>query len=447
MRRKLKGRLDNLGLAALFRLLGATGASGRLVVETAGGSFSLEIRGGRVQRPDVVLVREVGRCLDETSGSFNFDPQPSTGTLENGVSIGTFLDLCRRRVAPEKRHFASDVDVENLLTHELMVEKDTGKTKIHLLPTAAPENPLEDLVSELEDAAPEELLFAQVGVVTTDPRLWRGWIEREWRHRGWELKSLGMALEVPLGELDALVVHHHLAVTRVGREEDWLELLRRASGSRRSVPVIWIGPLGDPVWVARLVEAGASFLLPAPAGEGGEVWKRLQETVTRVVARLVRWGGRRGDGDGQPGSIELVEALVRGSGPGEKVGVLLQMASGALRSGAVFSVEETSIRCRAGFGFPLNAEATVLPRGIAFLEKVIRSEEALASVDADAAGARQLARVLGVERLPSGLVVIPLQGRGETAGLLVGERKDVPTEELEELVLIARRIGGAFLGS
>jgi hypothetical protein len=76
---------------------------------------------------------------------------------------------------------------------------------------------------------------------------------------------------------------------------------------------------------------------------------------------------------------------------------------------------------------------------------VIRGEESVGAVDPEAAGARQLARVLGVERLPAEMVVIPLAGREGTVGVLVGERKAGPAGDLEELVLLARRVGGALL--
>ncbi len=225
MRRKLKGRLENLGLTGLFRLLAATGASGHLEVETPEGAFSLEIRGGRVETPEAALVKRICRCLDRTSGGFCFEPQPAGKPLEGGVSLSAFLELCRGQSARDRKGFASDIDVDNLLAGEVSTVSGPRETRIHLLPAAVPEHPLEDLLSELEKAAPEELLFAQVGVVTADPRPWRGWIEREWRRRGWELKPLGMTLDLPLDRLDALVIHHRLTVTRVGRETQWLELL------------------------------------------------------------------------------------------------------------------------------------------------------------------------------------------------------------------------------
>jgi len=447
MRRRLKGSLENLGLAALFRLLGATGASGQLEVESPAGSFSLRMSRGRVEQPGNAAMGMICACLGQASGTFNFEPEDPPASLAESVALSSLPELCRQGSTSERKPFASDVDVENLLAEELNRGSAADDARIHLLPPAAPEHPLEDLLDELEEVAPEELLFAQVGVVTTDPRPWRGWMEREWRHRGWELVAFGTAPDVPLERLDGLVIHHRLSVTRVGHEDEWLELLHRATGGERPIPVVWVGPLGDPVWVARLVEAGASFLLPAPAGEGGETWRRFRETVTRVVARLLHTAPQSRGGAVGPASMELVEALVRGSDPGEKIGVLLQIASGTLRSGAVLSVEETSIRCRAGFGFPLSKAAVGLPRGIAFLERVIRGEEGVGAVDPEAAGARQLARVLGVERLPSGMVVIPLEGQGRTVGLLAGQRKPGPEADLEELVLLARRMGGALLGS
>jgi hypothetical protein len=110
-------------------------------------------------------------------------------------------------------------------------------------------------------------------------------------------------------------------------------------------------------------------------------------------------------------------------------------------------VEETAIRCRAGFGYPLDRDDTALPRGVGLLERVIRSGEALTEIEPVAGGALRLARVLGVAELPEATAVIPLGRGGAAAGLLVADREGGPLPDLAELILLAGRLGGVIVGA
>jgi len=316
---------------------------------------------------------------------------------------------------------------------------------IHLLGSDPPVNPLDDLLEGLADQAPEELLFAQVGVVAPDPRLWRGAVGNQWRRRGWEVRQIGKDVDVDLSDLDLLVVHQAVGVSRRGNEERWLDLVQRAQELEPSLPVVWAAPLGDPAWVHELVSAGVTFLLPVPPGEGGEVQSRFVEDLTLVVDRQLR-SLRLMSRPVLPAAVtELVDALLHEADSEQAVGVLLQLASGHLLRGAVLMVEETAIRCRAGFGYPLARGTHALPRGLSILELVIRSSEPTLGIDPTAGGSHRLAEVLGLEELPSATAVIPLGIGASVAGVLVADREGEGLPDLSELVVLAGRLGGVVL--
>ncbi len=447
MRRALSGDLAHLGPRAVLRLLAAGEATGRLELSTPSAVVVLRLHRGLVEPLDTPDMRALCGVLDGRTGEFRFEPAPPDAAPEGSLAVTALFEACREAGRATPHGFSSDLDVERLLVENVGRTVGRPEPEIHLLGHHAPEDPLEDMLAELEASAPEELLFAQVGVVTPDPRPWRGSLEAEWKRRGWQLALHGDPQGVPVEELELVVVHHSLSITRVGREEDWLDLIRRAGTSEPPVPVVWVGPLGDPLWVARLVQAGVAFLLPAPAGDTGRAWERFQTALTAVVARQMALSCGRSKGEGPSAAGQLVEALLHETGPDEGVSTLLQLAAHSFTRGAVFVVEEKAVRCRAGFGYPLGQETSSLPRGVGILERVIRSKEALTVLEPAVGGARQLARVLGVEELPAHLAVVPLSSGGVVTGLLVGDRDGEPLGDLDELVLLARRLGGALVGS
>ncbi|HSN54447.1 MAG TPA: hypothetical protein VLT32_07225, partial [Candidatus Sulfomarinibacteraceae bacterium] len=131
----------------------------------------------------------------------------------------------------------------------------------------------------------------------------------------------------------------------------------------------------------------------------------------------------------------------------QAVGVLLQLASGQLSRGALLIVEETAIRCRAGFGYPLAQGTRALPRGLSLIERVVRSGEPILEIEPAGEGPQRLAAMLGVPGLPAAAALIPLGGGTTVGGLLVGDREGTPLPDLSELVLLAGRLGGAVLSS
>lgn len=416
MRRSLYGSLDHLGPSALLRLLEVTKATGVLELVTGSGALRLEVVSGRVAHPTEPCLHHAARVLASASGSFRFDP-------------------CELR-EPDGETIALTGLVEDTRSGEV------SRAEIWHLAEGESDNPLEDLVGELESNAPDELLIARVGVVTLDPRIWRGSLAAGWRRRGWAAVTSGDPDTVDVGDLDVVVVHHQLSITRVGREDAWTDLVNRAVAE--DVPVVWIGPLGDPAWVHRLVIAGVSFLLPAISGEAsGASLARLAEDVAVVVDRLL---SRHPVAEaGSAAASELVEALLHGIDGEQAVGSLLQLASASIHRGAVLAVDDTTIRCRAGFGYLFGRGRRSLPRGLSILERVIRSGEPVRCIDPTSTSAGEIARMLGLDRLEKQTAILPLGSSGRVVGLLVGDRNGEEVGDLDDLVRLGRRLGAAII--
>ena len=435
MRRALFGSLEHLAPPALLRLVSATSPSGVLEIETVEGLLRLEVERGRVAMPTKSDLEKAGKILDSRRGEFRFTPggiQPVKGEV---MSLTAFAEAAGAA--------ASNLQMDLLLEDEFHDRSDLlPQAKIHVLPTQPLQNPLDELLSGLEAEAPGELLFAKVGVVTQDPRWWRGALEMDWHRRGWQIQQLGFSDPIDIEDLDLLVVHHQQGSARVGSEEDWLGLIRRASELQPPLPVVWVAPLGDPAWTHQLIEAGVSFLMPAPQGEAGEATIRFVESLSRVVDRQIQAQQREGHDPLPTGVSELVGALLSESDPDQGISSLLQLAAEHFTRGAVLMAEVTAFRCRAGFGYSLEGSTAVLPRGIGLIERVIRSGEAFTTIEPGASGSNRLAAVLGVSELPSATALIPLGRCGAVVGVLVADREGEELPDVADLVLLVGRLGG-----
>lgn len=448
MKRILSGSLTHLAPPALMRLLSATATSGVLELVTDEGSFRMEIDHGWTAVPPIDQLDSASRVLTCSEGAFRFEPGDVSSIEGPSLSLGAFADAVRSGLRDLETGHLTDIEVDRLVSGEIVeLAQSATLPNIHLLPSEPPVNPLDDLLEGLADQAPEELLFAQVGVVAPDPRVWRGAVENDWRRRGWQVRQIAKHEDVDLADLDVLIIHQAVGVSRQGNEEDWLELVRNAQETKPPLPVVWAAPLGDPAWVHELVTAGVTFLLPVPPGEGGEVQSRFVEDLTLVVDRQLM-SLRPASRPVLPVAVtELVDALLHETDSEQALGVMLQLASGNLLRGAVLMVEETAIRCRAGFGYPLVRGTQALPRGLGILERVIRSSSPTVGIDPAAGGSHRLAEVLGLDELPSATAVIPLGVGASVVGVLVADREGETLPDLSELVVLAGRLGGVALHS
>lgn len=445
MTRRLSGSLKHLSPPALLRLVSATGACGTLELVTDAGDIQIDIVDGGVRMATERDLRVVARILESEDGSYRFSPLVGgAGETDVILDAADFLEAVQTVSKIRRTPFSSEIDVDTLIAGEVLeLSGGAGKPAIHHLPEAPVENPLDDLLEDLEETAPGELLMAQVGVVSHDPRPWRGSVDLEWRRRGWQVRIFGVPDDVKPEELDVLVVHQKLSITRIGHETDWLELVRRACAE--GIPVIWVGPLGDPVWVGNLVEAGVNFLLPAVQTESGEASHRFIKALGTVVDRWLSYERARGTEVETPSAVtDLVDTLLHGVEADEALGSFLQLASTQLARGAIFSVEGTSIRCRAGFGYPLGLGGGALPRGVGLLERMIRDGQEVSCVDPTSGGAVQLAKAVGLSVLPAETIVLPLGTRARVHGFLLGDREGEALPDMDDLSMLARRLGGAF---
>ena len=435
MRRTLSGSLEHLAPPALLRLVSATSPSGVLEIETADGLLRLEVERGRVAMPTKSNLEEAGEILGSRQGEFRFTPGEVERIEGEVMSLTAYAEAAGAA--------ASNLQIELMLEDESPESQSPlPQANIHVLPTQPLQNPLDELLSDLEAEAPGDLLFANVGVVTQDPRWWRGALESDWRRRGWQIRQLDFSDQVDFEGLDLLVVHHQQGSARVGSEEDWLQIIRRAGESQPQVPVVWVAPLGDPAWIHQLIEAGVSFLMPAPQGEVGEATARFAESLSKVVDRQLQEQYREGRPPLPTGVSELVGALLSESDLDQGITSLLQLAAEHFTRGAVLMAEETAIRCRAGFGYSLEHSSALLPRGIGLLERVIRSGEAFTTIDPDASGSNHLASILGIQDLPATTALIPLGRCGAVAGVLVADREGEELPDVADLVLLVGRLGG-----
>jgi hypothetical protein len=438
MKRLLFGSLEDIAPPSLLRLVSATSASGILELESEYGLLRLEVDRGRVRIPDGDELRLARLVLSSRSGDFRFKPA-DVGRLQGRVlSLSEYVAVVATTAGGSAAGSSRTPELDR--SAQLM-----EVAEIHVLPAAPLEDPLGDLVTDLATEVPPELLSANLAVIAQDPRPWRGSLEREWRQRGWRVELLPFAADVDLTGFDLVIVHHQQAVGRSGQEQAWIELVRRASASEPPLPVIWVAQLGASEWIHRLIDAGVAFLMPAPQGDTGEAMSRFLAGMTRVADRQLQiHRGRRGSGLSTSAS-ELVEALLSDGDPDEGVRSLLSLAAEKFSRGAVLMVASTVVRSRAGFGYPLNRNLTTIPRGGGLLERVIRSGEAVMEIDPSSGDACRLAEVCGVSELPVATALIPLGRLGAVAGVLVADRRGETLPEIDELVVLAGRLGGAAL--
>jgi hypothetical protein len=443
VKRTLTGSLAHLAPSSLLRLLSATGPSGVLEISSEAGDLTLETDKGKVAAPTLDELRSVGRVLRSSSGRFRFTPREVAPIGSKVLTLAALADAAEATEDSWDGELGGDIDVGRLLAGEVaQLSRPAPVANIHVLPVEPLENPLDELLEELDQTTPGELLLTEVEVMSRDPRLWRGSLEAGWRRRGWELRTVSDVADLRLDSADVVILHQEGALARVDEERGWIESIRRAGQITPPVPVVWVGRTHDREWLHRVIEAGVAFVMPPPEAQAARSVGRFAADLATVVDRLIRTRQILASVRGPRSVYELVDTLLEDADSDQAIGSLLQLASSQLTRGAVLMVEETAIRCRAGFGYPLARGAAALPRGIAVLERAIRSGEAIRAIDPDTVAAVQLARVLGIDRLPPETVVIPLAVGATVVGLLVADREGAPLPELTEMTMLACCLGG-----
>jgi hypothetical protein len=405
------GRLSELGLREISKLLTAAGAEGALDVDGPEGRASVIFRRGH-------LAGEVSPALVTAyatrNGTYCFRPG-AAGEGEEWL--------------PQEEFFAR-------LDAKAKAAKESAEAG-----GSEPAEGVGDPLAELRDSLAEIPIpggSVRVLIATADPRPYRALIP-EWRQRGWEV-ALGDAPRWPEPPAPRLVVIHlPTTATLAGQDEIWLALVRRAAAHRPPVPVIWVGAMADPWLRHQAVQAGVQFMIPAPVGEVGETARWFREDLTALADRLM--GGRAVGGESDAEAFrDFFLALHVDADPAEVRASLLRFAGTFFARGALLEVRDTMFESVGGYGFALTGRGMV-SRGVAPLEDVVverRSvrfdaypEEASAGV-AKALGARG-----GLDRAEA----FPILAGGECQAVFVGDRPLVEIGGSDVLAGVLARIG------
>lgn len=367
--RAIVGRFADLSLGELLRLLASASASGELTVRGSLGECQIRVATGMVEGE---LAPALVAAFHHRDGSFSFRPGPVSAEGDWQPMEEFLVRLARLEpVAP-----------------------------------AQIQDELAELRETLSEVAPLSAA-RKVLVVTADPRPYRG-LEVEWGKRGWELQVETTPRWPDGSSYDAVVVHLPGSATLAGQGQVWLDLLRRARENDPPVPVVWVGGLVDARLRHEVVQGGAAFLLPAPAGEVGETARWFREDLTLVLERLLQ---RQGAPAGAGWAFrEFFLALHAETTPEETRASLLRLAAHSFQRGALVAVREDGLDVLGGFGFSPMPKR--LPRGLPAVEGVIAGGE---NVEGEAAAEG----VPGFCGPGEPLWVFALRRRRETVGLLL----------------------------
>ncbi|HPW55345.1 MAG: DUF4388 domain-containing protein [Thermoanaerobaculaceae bacterium] len=407
------GRLSDLGLRELLRLLSSAGAEGAVDLDTPAGRGRLWVR-----REEVAGLLEVPVALSALgrAGTFYFRPEAATADRV-WVSGEEFMNRLAAAAEAAARRRA---------------------------PQSASEVSGTDLLSELRDSlleVPMPLAAARVGVVAADPRPYRA-LAAEWHQRGWEV-DLHDQPGWPEGVLiDVLIVHLPSSTTLAGRAEPWLALLPRAAGQRPPVPVLWVGGLSDPHLRHAAVMNGVDFMLPAPVGEVGETARWFREEATVLVERLLARRRSAGPSEGEA-FREFFVALHADSTLAETHASLLRFAGSFYARGVLFRVRDGGFESLGGFGFAMGAEVRI-SRGISAFEEAVIGRR---PVELDALPAAEIALLLpalGTSSLERA-GVFPVLASGECVALFFGDGRLVPEGSTGGLAALLARSGSELL--
>ncbi len=407
------GRLSDLGVKELFKLLTSAGAAGELELESAGARTTLQIRQGYVAgQPTAALLH----ALSAHTGTFCFRPGP---VAEGGEWFGLEEYLAR--------------------LDALISQSDVGDAAAG--PIEGAHDPLAELRHSLAEV-PLPGVGPRLLVVTADPRHYRV-LEPEWRQRGWDMSLRHEVAWVEGYGPSALIVHLPTSATLAGQGSLWLDLVRRAAAQSSPVPVIWVGGLADPWLRHQAIHAGAEFLLPAPVGDVGETARWFREDLTTVTERVL---ARRESGVQREASAfrDFFLALHSDAAPSEVRASLLRFAGHFFARAVLLAVRDGGFDSLGGFGLTGPAPGR-LPRGTPALEHVVVERKPARSADLPAADLQSLAVALKLSVEGSETELFPLLRESECVAVLIGHGPLPEVLETSSLASLLAR-SGSLLG-
>ncbi len=411
--RAILGRLSDLGLKELFKLLTSVRAEGALEVETPAGRSTLDVKDGHVAG---ALAAPLVAAFASRTGTFCFRPGLPEGTAE-WLPMEEFLarlDAAARAIAVP------------------------AAARLEPVPAAASGDPLAELRESLAEV-PLPVGGTRVGVVTADPRPYRA-LESDWRQRGWDVIVLTDP-DWPTGPSpNLLIVHLPSSGTLAGQGDAWLQLVRLAASRKPRIPVLWVGGLTDPWLRHEAILAGADFLLPAPAGDLGETARWFRDELSLLAERLV---ARSGPGDEEEAEAfrDFFLALHGDAAPAEVRASLLRFASTYFSRGALLAVRDAAFESLGGYGFSSVLPAR-LPRGVGVLEELVVERRPLRLDECDPAEAGALAAALAVQDGWRHAELFPVFSREDCVALFLGDGPVVHDGGSEGLAALLARSGG-----
>jgi len=408
--RTIVGRLSDLRLRELFKLLASAEVEGRLLIDTPAGHAELLVRGGEVcgQVTPPIVVAYTTR-----SGSFSFRPEAVVG--QGWMPTDDFLLLVETRAGATEGAAAG------------------GEAEARVVRGVDPLGELRESLSEI----PIGQAATRVAVITADPRPYRA-MEGEWRRRGW-MAEVFQEPRWPEGvPPDALVLHLPASGTLAGQEALWLALARQASAQVPPVPTLWIGGLADAELRHEAIGAGVDFLLPAPMGEVGESARRFREEVTILLERLLSRRAVLAETAAEA-FRDYFLALHIDASPAELRASLLRAAATSFERGVLLAVRPTAFETLGGFGLGA-ACPRQLPRGIAALEQAVTVRRAIRCAELDASLREDLAAALPAGCGADG-EILPLFAGNECVGLFLGIQPLRPGESTAALAMLFARSG------
>ena len=409
--RAILGRLSELGLREISKLLTAAGAEGILEVEGPAGQAEVAFRRGH-------LAGEVSSALvtayASRNGTYCFRPGAAGGSAE---------------WLPQEEFFAR-LDAKAEAARQSGVAGAEG---------------VSDPLAELRESLAEIPIpggAVRIMIAAADPRPYRTLIP-EWRQRGWEV-ALGDTPRWPEPPAPRLVVVHLPATATVaGQEEVWLGLLRRAAARRPPVPVIWVGAMGDPWLRHQAVQAGVEFMLPAPVGEAGETARWFREDLTALADRLLARHAAGGEADAEA-FRDFFLALHVDADPAEVRASLLRFAGTFFARGVLFEIRDTVFESVGEYGFTPGTAVRV-SRGVAPLEDVV-VERVVTHLDGyPEEGSAAVAKALGAQGGLDRAEAFPVLRSGECQAIFLGDRPLVEVGGTEVLAGVLAR-SGSHLG-
>jgi hypothetical protein len=413
------GRLSELGLREISKLLTAAGAEGVLEVDGPGGTARVAFKEGH-------LAGEVSAALlaaySSRNGTYCFRPGGTGLTLE---------------WLPQEEFFARlDADTRS--------GKAGSPTWSDIARGAEPSGG-GDPLAELRDSLAQIPIpggVARILIAAADPRPYRTLIP-QWRQRGWEV-VLDDAPRWPEGVMPRLVVEHlPMTATLAGQDKSWLALAKRAGSRRPPVPVLWVGGLSDPWLRHEAILAGVEFMLPAPAGDAGEAARWFRDDLTLLADRLLSRRGETGVGEAEA-FRDFFLALQVDADPAEVRASLLRFAGTFFARGVLLEIRDAVFESVGAYGFVF-ANPVRISRGVTVLEDVVIERHGVQLDVYPEEGRSAIAQALAAREGLDRAEVLPVLAGGDCLALFLGDRPVVDIGGTEALAGVLAR-SGSLLG-